>query len=461
VIRAATGTDWRFGRRFIVVLTMSGLFLSWMIAVAPAAYAEGEAVGTRLVVTDPESGERVPVEGVGVIVENAAGEDVGSGTTDAEGAVEVPVPGSGRYGMTIDIGTLPEGVYLADEERSTVLIEVLPNQVGRGIFQLLNEEELEDFGLTRGFSLRALAQLTVEGLKFGIFLAMAAIGLSLIFGTTGLVNFAHGEIVVWGMLWAYLFNVYGLAGFLGFMEGWPPPFGGGVNLIIAALLAIVLGLALGWAMDKYIFGPLRARGVSLISAMIVTLGLSIFLRYVFLFIFGGVPRFYLDYTAQSGLDIGPVQITPKDLISAGISVAVLLGVGLFLQKTRIGKAMRAVSDDRDLAESSGIDVQRVIRFVWTLGGGLAALGGVFIGLSEVVSWNIGFRILLLIFAAVVLGGLGTAYGALVGALIVGIGIQVSTLWIPTELKNVGALVLLIVALLIRPQGILGRAERVG
>lgn len=449
------------GRSSLALLALMAIIFSLMVMLAPSALAEGEAVSTRLVVTDLESGERVPVEGVTIEVDDSSGSDVASGVTDAEGAVEIGVPGSGRYGMTIDIGTLPEGVFLADEERATVLVEVLPNQVGRGIFQLVNEQELEDLGQTAGFSFRALAQLTVEGLKFGIFLGMAAIGLSLIFGTTGLVNFAHGEIVVWGMLWAYLFNVYGLAGFLGFMDGWPPPFGAGVNLIIAALLAIALGLLLGWAMDRFVFGPLRARGVSLISAMIVTLGLSIFIRYVYLFIFGGVPRFFSDYTAQTGIDIGPVRITPKDLISAAISVAVLLGVGLFLQRTRMGKAMRAVSDDRDLAESSGIDVQRVIRFVWTLGGGLAALGGVFIGLSETVSWNIGFRILLLIFAAVVLGGLGTAYGALVGALIVGVGIQVSTLFIPTELKNVGALVLLIVALLIRPQGLLGRAERVG
>jgi len=182
---------------------------------------------------------------------------------------------------------------------------------------------------------------------------------------------------------------------------------------------------------------------------------------MFLFAFRGTPRFFKDYTAQSGLQLGLVEITPKDLITGALSILILIGVGLFLQMTKLGKAMRAVSDNRDLAESSGIDVQRVIRFVWTAGGALAALGGVFIGLSEQVSWNIGFRILLLIFAGVVLGGLGTAYGALVGSLLVGVGIQVSTLFVPTELKNVGALVVLILALVIRPQGILGRAERIG
>ena len=139
----------------------------------------------------------------------------------------------------------------------------------------------------------------------------------------------------------------------------------------------------------------------------------------------------------------------------------MIGVGLLLQRTKIGKAMRAVADNKDLAASSGIDVDRVILFVWAAGGGLAAFGGVLFGVTEQVSFQMGFRLLLLMFAGVTLGGLGTAYGALVGSLIVGVFIQVSTLWVPTELKNVGALVILILILLFRPQGILGQAERVG
>ena len=144
-----------------------------------------------------------------------------------------------------------------------------------------------------------------------------------------------------------------------------------------------------------------------------------------------------------------------------LSVLILLGVGLFLQRTQTGKAMRAVADNRDLAESSGINVQRVIKIVWIGAGALAGLGGVFIGLAEQLSWLIGFRMLLLIFAGVVLGGLGTAYGALLGCLLVGIGIQLSTLFIPVELKNIGALVVLALVLVVRPQGILGRRERFG
>jgi neutral amino acid transport system permease protein len=136
-------------------------------------------------------------------------------------------------------------------------------------------------------------------------------------------------------------------------------------------------------------------------------------------------------------------------------------VALMLQRTRTGKAIRAVSDNRDLAESSGIDVSRVILNVWLLAGGLAALGGVFFGLAQLVSWDMGFKLLLLMFAAVILGGLGTAYGVIAGSLVVGIVAQVSTIWFPVELQNAWALLVLILVLLVRPQGIFGQRERVG
>jgi neutral amino acid transport system permease protein len=136
-------------------------------------------------------------------------------------------------------------------------------------------------------------------------------------------------------------------------------------------------------------------------------------------------------------------------------------VALMLQRTKIGKAMRAVSDNRDLAASSGINVDRVVLVVWALGGALATLGGVLLGLSDGVSWDMGFRLLLLMFAGVTLGGLGTAYGALLGSLVVGIFVQVSTLVIPSDIKYVGGLLLLIVILVIRPQGILGARARIG
>jgi branched-chain amino acid transport system permease protein len=135
-------------------------------------------------------------------------------------------------------------------------------------------------------------------------------------------------------------------------------------------------------------------------------------------------------------------------------------------KTRTGKAMRAVADNRDLAESSGIDVQKVIQTVWIGGAALAGLGGVLFGLDQGAVWDMGFELLLLMFAAVTLGGLGTAFGPLLGSIIVGLLVNVSTIQIggtglPTELKNIGALLVLVGILLVRPQGILGRRDRIG
>ena len=445
--------------RLVVSLLM--VLAGLMLFAGPAA-AQGEAVQVRLQVRDAE-GERTPVVGVGFTVTDAAGADIGSGVTDDEGIFRLEVPGPGDYTITVDPATLPEGIALADESVVSRTVTISDGGTGNAIFALSDGSDggasaSSDSGITG----RRVAQLTVDGVKLGLFLGMAAIGLSLIFGTTGLVNFAHSEMIAFGYFAAYFFNFYGLAGLFGFMAEWPAPFGDGVNLIFAAGFAVVLGAAFGWLLDASLFAPLRRMGVSLIAQLVVTIGLSIFLRYGFLLIFGGTQRFYRDYTAQRGRTyLGLIDLTDKDLLTMVISVVVLVAVGLVLARTRIGKAMRAVSDNRDLAESSGIDVERVIRLVWVAGGALAALGGVFLGLSETVNWLLGFRMLLLIFAGVTLGGLGTTYGALLGCLLVGMGIQLSTLIIPIELKNAGALAVLIGVLLFRPQGLLGRAERIG
>ena len=450
---ARTGTPIKrmlLGAALVVVALMS-------VFVPAGAQEGGESVTSTLTSRD-DTNERVPAAGVTVVILDATGAEVTTTTTDDEGTFLVPLPGPGDYTVEIDPATLPDGISLRDPTKTSVTVTIGPGQAGRVIFSL----QVGDAAIASGgVSLRQVLQLTVEGIKLGLFLGMASIGLSLIFGTTGLTNFAHSEMITGGMLVAYFFNFYGLAGVFGFMAGWPAPFGGGVNLIFAALIAVVLGGAWGWALDAWVFAPLRRRGTSLIAQLLVTIGLAMAFRFFFLFIFDGRQRFFADFTAQTAIKIGVVDITPKDLVSGGISIFVLVMVGILISRTRTGKAMRAVADNRDLAESSGIDVQRIIRTVWVVGSALASLGGVFIGLSEQVSYLTGFRILLLIFAAVVLGGLGTAYGAFVGALMVGIGVQVSTIFIPIELKNVGALARLIIVLVIRPQGILGRAERVG
>jgi branched-chain amino acid transport system permease protein len=418
------------------------------------AQEEGQSIGGQLRADDAD-GERVPVEGVLLVIDGE-----GEAISDAEGQWTIPVSEPGTYTVTLDDSTLPEGVSLRDLDRSSLEVLVEAGQDKVALFALSGVGDLGGDDDRSGITGRRVAQLSAEGLKQGLYLAMAAIGLSLIFGTTGLVNFAHAELVTWGQLTTYFFNYYGLAGLLGFLAPIPGPVGDGVNLVFAAVFGMICGGALGYALDRGLFRSLRRAGVSLIAQMVITIGMSILIRYVFLYYFGGSPRFFRDFAGQRAMSIGPVEITPKDLISMIISVVVLGVIGGLLQLTRIGKAMRAVADNRDLAESSGIDVQRVISVVWIAGGALAALGGVFFGLDQ-IKWDFGFRILLLIFAAVTLGGLGTAYGALVGAIVVGLTINLSTLIIDAELKNMVALLVLVLILLFRPQGVLGRAERVG
>ncbi|MEU6641996.1 branched-chain amino acid ABC transporter permease [Saccharomonospora sp. NPDC046836] len=293
---------------------------------------------------------------------------------------------------------------------------------------------------------RALQSL-VNGIQFGSIIAITAVGLSLIFGTTHLINFAHGELVTIGAVVAFYLNA-AVGG-----PGW--------HLIPAAVAAIAVGALLGGLVDVGLWRPLRRRGVGLINLFIITIGLSLFLRHLVLVFFGTQPQTYRQYAVQQALTLGPVGITPRDLVIIVLSVLVLFGVAVLLQRTRTGTAIRALSSNPDLAEASGIDVDRIVLVVWVLGGGLAALGGIFSGLSQVITWDMGFRLLLLMFAAIILGGLGSAYGAIVGSFVIGIVAQMSSLWFPVDLQNAWALLVLIVVLLIRPQGILGERERVG
>jgi len=178
--------------------------------------------------------------------------------------------------------------------------------------------------------------------------------------------------------------------------------------------------------------------------------------------FGDRPSKYADYSVQrKSINLGPVSLSPKEIIVMSLSAGLLLLVGLALKYTRIGRAMRAVSDNPDLAASSGIDVNRVVNLVWFVGAALVTLGAVFQGVSETVVWTMGQQLLLLTFAAVTLGGLGTAFGAMAGSVLVGVAILTCTVFWPSELQTVPALVLMIVILLVKPQGLFGRRERIG
>jgi branched-chain amino acid transport system permease protein len=413
-------------RLLLVLVAATGL----AVLVPGVASAEGEQVLGTL-----QTSRSGPIEGVEVTVTTAAGDEVDSVESDEDGRWAVELPGPGDYVVTIDDADLPEGVELAGADNRAVTVAE-----GRREPVIIG---LEDGSRGDGGGTVRAVQLLVDGIRFGLLIAMAAVGLSLIFGTTGLTNFAHGELVTIGAIVAWYVNV-----------------SGGVPLIPAAIIAMIAGAAIGALNEVALWRPLRRRGTGLIAALVVSIGLSLLLRYLIQIVYGGRSNPYQVATGRA-VDYGVFTLTNRALVSIIVSIVVLVLVALMLQRTKIGKAMRAVADNRDLAASSGIDVNRVILVVWMMGGALAALGGVLLGLSDQVQWDMGFRLLLLMFAGVTLGGLGTAYGALVGSLIVGVFVQMSTLVIPNDVKYVGGLLLLIVILVIRPQGILGSRVRVG
>jgi branched-subunit amino acid ABC-type transport system permease component len=383
---------------------------------------------------------------------NVSGEGVDEDVvTGEDGKVIIGLEEPGQYTITIDESTLPPEAGFPNKNPRE--ISVSSGQQGApGIF-LVSPENPEmgaapapdaGNGQSAGPGFWTLFwPKVVTGLIFGLLLALAAIGLSLIYGTTGLNNFAHGELVTFGALMAYTFS-----GIL----GWPAP--------IAIVAAVILGGVFGYVQNKGLWKPLRKRGLGLIPLMIVTIGLSLVLRYVFAF-FWGADRLSLPSDPKPFLTIGSVSLRFTDVAGAVVAIVLLLAVAFILVRTKIGKATRAVADNRSLAAASGIDVEGVIRTVWIGGAALAALSGVFIGYYQSLRWDTGASILLLVFAAVTLGGLGTAFGALVGSLVIGVFINVSTLWLPENLKYVAALVVMIIILLFRPQGILGRRERIG
>ncbi|WP_370566193.1 branched-chain amino acid ABC transporter permease [Cryobacterium sp. BB736] len=378
----------------------------------------------------PLADVRITVEGGGYDAEVVTGED---------GRWRVGVPDKDEtYTITLDEETLPKGVIVAEGSATKEAEFGLTNNATVNFFLGEGVRQVTPFS-------EQLAGRIMNGLNFGLMLALASIGLSLIFGTTGISNFAHAEMVTFGALMALTFGVH-----LAF------------PMWIAIPIAVILAGLFGLAQDIGLWKPMRKRGLSVVQLMIISIGLSLGLRYVYLFFYGG-GVFQLPNPGSTKIQLlGPIKLSITDMISMGVSLAVLIGVAYWLINTRTGKATRAISDNASLAAASGINVDRVVRIIWILGSALAGLSGVLWAYFRPgIRWDMGWQILLLIFAAVVLGGLGTAFGALLGSIIVGLMVEVSTLWLPSDIKYVSALTVLIVVLLFRPQGILGRRERIG
>jgi neutral amino acid transport system permease protein len=291
-----------------------------------------------------------------------------------------------------------------------------------------------------------VAQLIANGLVTGSVYAIAAVGVSLVYGILRLVNFAYGDMMAFGAL--ITFGVNG-------------PLHQSMALAVPAGMAATAALSV--ALDLVLWKPLRARRAGFMSLFLASIGLALVLRQLLLFVAGSGPKSY-RVDPYRVFVLGSVRLSEAQVITIATAAATIVAVGLFLALTTTGRVLRAMADDRSLAAVAGIDVGRAIRVAWLISGLLAGLAGVLAALVEYsFDPNFGFQLLLPVFAAVVLGGIGSAYGALAGGLVLGVAQEVST-WsgfaggVNPVYKPVVAFAVLALALMLRPQGFFGRAR---
>jgi len=290
--------------------------------------------------------------------------------------------------------------------------------------------------------LHDVSQRGLNGLSLGAIYALGAVGLTLVYGILKLVNFAHGDFLTFGAYMAYLVNIT-----------WDLP------LVFAIAFAIAATALLGIGFEKTMWAPMRKRGAGMLQLLLMALGLAFVIRYSIQFIWGTELR-QLDVNNTSSVEFLDLRIGRTQLTVIVVGFAALLATGLMLRLTLLGKRMRALSDDLDLAETSGINTSRVILYTWLFAAGLAGLAGVFAGAITQLQPELGFELLLPIFAAVVLGGIGNAFGALAAGIVLGVVIEMSTFIVAPGLKLAVGFLILIVVLIIRPQGIFGQARTV-
>jgi neutral amino acid transport system permease protein len=289
-------------------------------------------------------------------------------------------------------------------------------------------------------------QLLVNGIVSGSIIALAAIGISLVYAILRIVNFAHGDYLAFGAYAAFLANVT-----------WSR------NIAVATLFAIVATAVLSIALEFVLWRPMRRKGAGLFTLFVTGIGLALVLRHL-IFLFGSAEQRRYDVDVFQVYEVAGIRLSQTQIVAVVISVVAVVVVAALLARAGVGKAMRAVSDNAELAGVAGINVDRVVLFTWLLAGALAGLSGVLAGLLQSsFDPNIGFVLLLPVFAAVVLGGIGSAYGALVGGLALGVAMELST-WeslaggLSPVWKPVVAFTLLVAILLFRPQGLFGRAR---
>jgi neutral amino acid transport system permease protein len=287
-----------------------------------------------------------------------------------------------------------------------------------------------------------VAQRGLFGLSTGSIYALGAVGLTLVYGILKLTNFAHGDFLAFGAYMAYVVNVT-----------W------GLPLVLGVLFAMLMTAVLGVFLEKIMWSPMRGKGAGILQLILMSIGLALVLRYGIQYFWGTELRSLevnnTDTIEFLGLSIG---VTQAWVIVIGF--VTLTATGLMLRYALLGKQMRALSDNLDLAETTGINTSRVIVYTWVFAGAFAGLAGVLYGATTQLQPEMGFELLLPLFAAVVVGGIGDAFGALAGGILLGVVIEWSTMFIDPGLKLAVGFLVLILVLIIRPQGIFGKARAV-
>lgn len=282
-------------------------------------------------------------------------------------------------------------------------------------------------------------QNVIFGLITGSILAVATVGFSMIRQSEGFINIAHGQYLALGAFVGFFFvDTVGL------------------NIFVAGLLATIIVGVVGVVLSIVIFRPVHTNGP--LALLFTSIGLAFLLFGLIRVIFGASVRFFpVDFGSR--LEVGSVNVTVGELLIIVIAAASVLGLNLFLTRTRTGASIRATASNPDLARMRGIHVERVSRIVWFIASALAGLAGVMIGVIGSANSELGFQVILLILAAAVLGGLGSINGVVAAGLLLGLIMDLSALIIPTAYRTVVAFGALILVLLIRPQGLFTTASR--
>ena len=302
-----------------------------------------------------------------------------------------------------------------------------------------------------------MLQPIMDGLVSGAVIGLGAIGVTLVYAILRFANFAHGEMLSWGAYIALTIS----AGLIALLPGLATPigpfsFGWSVPLAMVGSVVLTAGLAL--AVDWLLFARLRRSTAAQIILVMASFGAALALRNLLEFIFTSSPAYFSTALQISTQILPGLRATPDQMLVVVLAACLVVLVHLLLTRTAAGRSMRAVSENPQLASLAGIDTRAVVRLVWMLGAGLAAIGGVMSGIVVQIRPTMGLDLLLPLFAAAILGGIGSVPGAMLAGLIIGLAEALTVQFVGAEWRAAVSFVILVAVLLLRPQGVFGRAE---